>query len=64
METSHHTQHNSPLGVILNLNCVGLGALLIVLFCTVFAVAQESANCHGCPALNSAQTAISPRLPD
>ncbi|MGA7320869.1 MAG: tetratricopeptide repeat protein [Candidatus Sulfotelmatobacter sp.] len=27
------------------------------------AVAQESANCHGCPALNSAQTAISPRLP-
>jgi len=64
METSHPTQHNSPLGVILNLNCVGLGALLIVLSCTVFAVAQKSASCHGCPALNSAQTAILPRVPD
>jgi cytochrome c-type biogenesis protein CcmH/NrfG len=63
METSHHPQHSSPLGVVLNLNCSGLGALLIVLFCTVFAAAQESASCHGCPALNSAQTAISPRLP-
>ena len=65
METSHHTQHNSPLGVILKLNCVGLGGgLLIVLFCTASAVAQKSASCRGCPALNSAQTAILPRFPD
>ena len=64
METNHHTQYNSPVGVILNLNCVGLGAILIFLFCTVFAVAQESASCHGCPALNTTQTATLPRFPD
>ena len=64
METSYHTQHNSSWGVILNLNCVGPGALLIVLFCAVFVAAQKSASCHGCPALNSARTAILPRFPD
>jgi len=64
METSLHTQHNSRWGVILNLNWVGLGALLVVLFSTAFAAAQKSASCHGCPALNSAQTAILPRFPD
>ncbi len=63
METSDPTQHNGLTGAVLKLNCAGLGALWIVLFCSEFAVAQESASCHGCPALNSAQTAISPRLP-
>ena len=64
METSPHTQHNSALRIILNLNWVGLGALLVVLFSTAFAAAQKSASCQGCPALNAAQTAILPRFPD
>jgi len=64
METSYHTQHYSPSGVILDLNCVGLGALLIVLFCTAFAEAQKSASCQGCPALSSSKTAILPKFPD
>ncbi|MFZ0199376.1 MAG: tetratricopeptide repeat protein [Candidatus Sulfotelmatobacter sp.] len=64
METSYHPQHNFPLGAILSLNCVGRGALLIVLFCTEFAVGQESASCHGCPALSATQTTTLPRFPD
>ena len=64
MRTSPHQQYDSPLRVVLSLACLALGALLIVLFSTAFAVAQKSASCHGCPALDSAKTAILPRFPD
>jgi tetratricopeptide (TPR) repeat protein len=64
MKASHRTQHNSLRGVVLNSICRGLGALLIVLFCTELAVEQESASCHGCPALSSTQTTILPKFPD
>jgi cytochrome c-type biogenesis protein CcmH/NrfG len=64
METSRGTQHNALTGVILKLNCVGLGALWIVLFCGEFGVAQESASCHNCPALSATKTTILPTFPD
>src|ERR1700722_19175905 len=63
VETRHHTRYNLPFGVIQNLNCVELGAPFIVWFCTVLA-AQESASCHGCPALNSTRTTTLPKFPD
>jgi cytochrome c-type biogenesis protein CcmH/NrfG len=64
MGTSHHKQHDSRLRVSLNSNYVGLSAFLIVLFLALFAVAQKSAACHGCPALSAAKTTTLPRFPD
>jgi len=64
MARNRYKQHPAGLRVMQRVACLGLYSLLTLLFAAGLAVAQKSASCNGCPALDAAKTSILPRFPD